>query len=42
MTFDIELLNQMDLELEKIQNTDADIKNEIIPQFKMTNYVQKY
>ena len=42
MTFDIELLNEKDIQSDYINNTDSEFKNEIIPQFKINNYIQKY
>ncbi len=42
MTFDIELLNEKDMQSDNIHNTDTDFKNDIIPQFKINNYIKKY
>ena len=42
MTFDIELLNEKDLKSDNNQNVEADFKNDIIPQFKINDYIQKY
>jgi hypothetical protein len=39
MTFDIEIVNEKDLVSDNLLNTEADFKNEIIPQFKMKNYI---
>ena len=39
MTFDIEIINEKDIISDNIQNTEADFKNEIIPKFKIKNYI---
>jgi hypothetical protein len=42
MTFDIELLNEKDIKHETLNLPDIDYKNDIIPQFKLSNYIKKY
>ncbi len=39
MTFDIELLSEKDFKSDNNQNTEFDFKNDIIPQFKINNYI---
>ena len=39
MTFDIELLNEFDVQSENINKPDSDLKNEIIPRFKLNDYI---